>query len=59
MGRYKVVLQHMEKDERETILRGGQRNQLQNTDLNYPKIAWNSSGQEFAILFEKNVLFVI
>ncbi len=54
MGRYKVVLQHMEKDEKTVVLRGGQRNQLQSTDYNYPQIAWNSSGQELAILFEKN-----
>jgi hypothetical protein len=54
MGRYKVILQHMEKEEKSIILRGGQRNQIQNTDYNYPKIAWNSSGQELAILFEKN-----
>ena len=54
MGRYKVILKHLEKDETDIILRGGQRNQLQRTDYNYPMVAWNSSGQELAIVFEKN-----
>lgn len=59
IGRYKVMIKHLEKDEKMTILRGGQRNQIQHTDYNYPKIAWNSSGQELAIVYEKNdVIFL-
>jgi hypothetical protein len=53
IGRYKVYLHDLTTGEREVILKGGFRNAFQATDYNYPLLAWNPSGQQLAILYER------
>ena len=52
IGRYKVFLHDLQTGEREMVFKGGQRNLLQATDYNYPKLAFNPSNQELAVLYE-------
>ena len=53
IGKYKVYLQEVQTGEREVILNGGFRNAFQATDYNYPLLAWNPSGFELAIMYER------
>ncbi len=56
IGKYKVYMQNIATGDRELILKGGFRNAFQATDYNYPLLAWNPSGQQIAILYEKRDL---
>ena len=53
IGKYRVYLQDIATGERQVLLKGGFRNAFQATDYNYPLLAWNPSGQQVAILYEK------
>lgn len=53
IGKYKVYIQDVNTGEREMIFKGGFRNAFQATDYNYPLLAWNPSGLEVAIVYEK------
>lgn len=53
IGRYKIYLHDLNTGERKVVLKDGFRNAFQATDYNYPLLAWNPSGQELAILFER------
>ncbi len=56
IGRYKIYLHDLQTGKREMIMKEGFRNPFQETDYNYPIIAWNPSGQQIAILYEKRDL---
>ena len=56
IGKYKVYLQNIGTGDREVIFKSGFRNAFQATDYNYPIIAWNPSGLEVAILYERRDL---
>jgi hypothetical protein len=53
ISRVRVYLHDLRNNERQVIFRGGFRNPFQETDYNYPIVAWNPNGQEIAILYEK------
>ena len=53
IGKYKVYLHNLLTDERKVIFKFGFRNPFQATDYNYPLLAWNPSGLEIAILYER------
>lgn len=53
IGRYKIYVQDVKTGERDLIFKGGFRNAIQATDYNYPLLAWNPSGMELGILYEK------
>lgn len=53
IGKYKVYLQDLRTKEREVIHSGGFRNAFQTTDYNYPLLAWNPSGLEVGIMYER------
>ncbi|MCB0705432.1 MAG: hypothetical protein KDC34_08995 [Saprospiraceae bacterium] len=53
IGKYKVYVQDLETGNRKRVFKFGYRNQLQETDYNYPILAWSPSGLELAILYEK------
>ncbi len=54
MGRWRVWLKEMKKEGKaRLLLRGGQRNALQATDLNYPLVAFSPNNQEMAVLYER------
>ena len=53
IGNYKVYLQDVRSGDRQVIHKGGFRNAFQSTDYNYPLVAWNPSGFELAIMYEK------
>ncbi|MCB0632302.1 MAG: hypothetical protein KDD15_21325, partial [Lewinella sp.] len=53
IGKYKVYLQDIGTGERHLIDKGGFRNAFQETDYNYPLLAWSPSGTEIAILYER------
>ena len=52
LGRFKVYVQNLQTGERDLVLRAGQRNLLQATDYSYPLLAFNTSNQELAVLYE-------
>lgn len=53
IGRYRVWLYDIATGKQEVLLKEGFRNVFQATDYNYPHLAWNPSGQQIAILYEK------
>ena len=53
IGKYKVYLYDILNDERKLIHKGGFRNAFQATDYNYPLLAWNPSGLEIGLIYEK------
>lgn len=53
IGKYKVYLHDLVKNERSLLFKGGFRNAFQATDYNYPLIAWSPSGLEISIVYEK------
>lgn len=53
MGRTTVYLYDLQQNKKRKIFREGYRNALQATDFNYPLIAWNPSGQQLSILYER------
>jgi hypothetical protein len=53
MGRTTVYLYDLQQKKKQKIFREGYRNALQATDFTYPLIAWNPTGQQLAILYER------
>jgi hypothetical protein len=59
IGRWKVWVQDLETGHRRCVLKGGARNALQATDLNYPLPAWHPDNKNLAVLFERrDVLYL-
>ena len=52
-GRVRVMLYDMESGDKKVLYRYGIRNYEQETDLNYPVIAWRPDGSELSILYER------
>ena len=53
-GKYTVYTQKTSKEqERSTILEGGQKDLTEQTDPDYPMLAWSSTGYKLAILYKK------
>ncbi|MEM1121917.1 MAG: hypothetical protein AAGJ18_15805, partial [Bacteroidota bacterium] len=53
IGKYKVYVQDLISGERTLVKKSGFKNVFQETDYNYPILAWNPSGFELAIIWEK------
>jgi hypothetical protein len=53
IGKYKVYLHDIGTGDRHLIHKGGFRNAFQETDYNYPLVAWSPSGTEVAVLYER------
>lgn len=53
IGKWRVWMQDLKTGKRSRLLKGGVRNALQATDLNYPLLAWNPDNQRLAILYER------
>ena len=53
IGKKKIFIQDLISGERTMIKKEGFRNPFQATDYNYPLLAWNPSGFELAIIWEK------
>lgn len=53
LGRATVYLYDLQQKKKTKIFREGYRNALQATDFNYPLIAWNPTGQQLSILYER------
>ncbi len=53
VGKYKVYVQDLISGDRTLVKKQGFRNVFQATDYNYPLLAWNPSGFELAIIWEK------
>ena len=52
-GRVRVMLYEMESGDKKVLYRYGIRNYEQETDLNYPVIAWRPDGNELSIVYER------
>ena len=52
IGRYKIFLQDVKTGERKKIFKKGYRNPLQETDYNYPLLAFNPNGLELSYIWE-------
>ncbi len=53
IGKYKVFLYDLATDKNEMIFKGSFRNPFQETDYDYPLLAWKPNGEELSILYEK------
>ncbi|NRB62192.1 MAG: hypothetical protein HRU40_04030 [Saprospiraceae bacterium] len=53
IGKYKVYLYDLIKNERKLLFKEGFKNTFQTTDLNYPLISWNPIGNVISIIYEK------
>lgn len=52
LGKLRVMLRDVKTGEENTIMKYGHRNALQQTDYNYPLLAWHPSGNEVSVLYE-------
>lgn len=53
LSKYKIIVQDLTGKSRKTILKQGSRNPFQETDYNYPLIAWEPGGQGLGVIYEK------
>ena len=53
IGKVKVYIQDLQTNDRQVILKYGSRNAFQETDYNYPLLAWNPNNMELGIIYEK------
>jgi len=53
IGKYKIYLYDLVKEERKLLFKEGYKNTFQTTDLNYPLVAWNPNGSQVSFVFEK------
>lgn len=53
IGKQRVYIQDLLTGEREVVFKNGFRNAIQATDYGYPLLAWNPSGYELSIIYEK------
>jgi len=51
-GKYRIILRDVESGKEKTVMKYGHRNALQQTDYNFPCIAWHTSSEEFSIVYE-------
>ena len=58
-GKYQVVLRNLETGEQDVIFRYGSKNQVQETDYNYPLIAWHPNRYEVTICYEHRDLIML
>jgi len=52
IGKFKVFLQDLETGERKKLLKEGHRNPFQETDYDYPLMAFSPSGMELLVMYE-------
>ncbi|NNF32991.1 MAG: hypothetical protein HKN68_02725 [Saprospiraceae bacterium] len=52
IGKYRLVVRNMESGEEKTIFKYGFKNAIQETDYNYPLVAWHPNNQEISIIYE-------
>ena len=52
-GKEKVYLRHLESGEEKMIFKNGHKNIFQETDYNYPILAWHPRSHQISILYEK------
>jgi hypothetical protein len=52
IGKYQVVLMDLETGQKRNIFRYGSKNAVQQTDFNYPQIAWHPRGGEITLCYE-------
>lgn len=51
-GKYKIVLRDLDSGMEKQLFKYGHKNALQETDYNYPLIAWNPNGREITVVYE-------
>ena len=59
LGKYKVVLQDLNTEEKKIIFKYGYKNNQQATDFNYPLIAWHPDGSELSYIYEHRDILTI
>ena len=53
IGKVKLYIQDIHTGDRKLVLKKGFRNAFQETDYNYPLIAWNPNNMELGVIYEK------
>ena len=53
IGKQRVYIQDLLTGDREVVFKNGFRNAIQATDYGYPLLAWNPSGYELSIIYER------
>ncbi|MBK8388307.1 MAG: hypothetical protein IPL23_03065 [Saprospiraceae bacterium] len=51
LGKMKIVLKDLESGKEKTIFKKGFKNAVQETDFNYPQVAWHPTGSEFTFSY--------
>lgn len=52
-GKYWVMLHDLESKEEQVLMKGGYRNDIQETDYNYPLLEWSPNSRSLAVVWEK------
>lgn len=52
IGKYRVNVKDLSTGSETTIFKYGHKNAIQETDYNYPLVAWHPSGEELSVLYE-------
>ena len=52
IGKYRIVIQDLKSGERKTVFKYGHKNALQETDFNYPLVAWHPNSKEISFIYE-------
>ncbi len=53
IGKWRVWMADLETGKRKLVMKGGSRDALQATDLNYPLVAWSPDNQHIAVAYER------
>ena len=53
IGKKRVFIQEIKTGKRTLVFKNGYKNQLQETDYNYPILAWLPNNQDLAVVYEK------
>ncbi len=60
LGKYQIRIFDLKTNKDYLVFKGGTKNNLQETDYNYPLINWNESGTELGVIFEsKDYAYVL
>ncbi|MCZ2101253.1 MAG: hypothetical protein LC107_06930, partial [Chitinophagales bacterium] len=60
LGKYKIIVKDLNSEKEQTIFKYGYKNIFQETDFNYPLIAWHPTRPELTYIYEhKDVIYLV
>lgn len=60
LGKFKIIIKDLKSDKEQTIFKYGFKNIFQETDYNYPLLAWHPTKLELSFIYEhKDVIYLV